>query len=42
MSHEELKTSLPAEDFVTPEERAEQLALRKAGFNKRFAPYSQP
>ena len=42
MSHEELKTSLPAEDFVTSEERADQLALRKAGFNKRFAPYPQP
>ena len=28
--------------FVTPEERATQLAVRKAGFDKRWAPYPQP
>ena len=29
-------------EFVTPEQRAAQLAVRKAGFNKRWAPYLQP
>ena len=28
--------------FADTEERADQLALRKAGFNKRWAPYPQP
>jgi hypothetical protein len=28
--------------LVTPEERAAQLAVRKAGFDKRWAPYPQP
>ena len=28
-------------EFVTPEQRAAQLAVRKAGFNKRWAPYLQ-
>ena len=28
--------------LVTPEQRAAQLAVRKAGFNKRWAPYLQP
>ena len=28
--------------LVTPEQRAAQLAVRKAGFNKRWAPYPQP
>lgn len=28
--------------FVTPEQRATQLAVRKAGFDKRWAPYPQP
>jgi hypothetical protein len=27
--------------LVTPEQRAAQLAVRKAGFNKRWAPYPQ-
>ena len=28
--------------FVTPEQRTTQLAVRKAGFDKRWAPYPQP
>lgn len=28
--------------FVTPEQRATQLTVRKAGFDKRWAPYPQP
>jgi hypothetical protein len=28
--------------YVTPDEREAQLAARKAGFDNRFAPYSQP
>jgi hypothetical protein len=27
--------------LVTPEQRAAQLAVRKAGFDKRWAPYLQ-
>jgi hypothetical protein len=43
VSLDELAAVLPATTvYVTPAERAEQLALRKAGFNKRFAPYPQP
>ena len=38
----DLRDDLPADTvFVTPEERATQLAVRKAGFNKRWAPYPQ-
>jgi Protein of unknown function (DUF1214) len=32
----------PKTVYVTPEERRDQIALRKSGFNKRFAPYPQP
>jgi len=32
----------PTTRFVTPEERAAQLADRLAGFDRRFAPYPQP
>ncbi|MGV0875419.1 hypothetical protein [Mycolicibacterium sp. XJ879] len=42
MSHEELRDYLPPEDFITEEQRAEQLALRKAGYDRRWAPYPQP
>jgi hypothetical protein len=39
----DLGDDLPAGTvFVTPEERATQLAVRKAGFDKRWAPYPQP
>ena len=39
----ELADYLPAGTvLVTPEERAAQLAVRKAGFDKRWAPYPQP
>jgi hypothetical protein len=39
----DLDDNLPAGTvFVTPEERATQLAVRKAGFDKRWAPYLQP
>ena len=39
----ELADYLPAGTvLVTPEQRAAQLAVRKAGFNKRWAPYPQP
>ena len=38
----ELADYLPAGTvLVTPEQRAAQLAVRKAGFNKRWAPYPQ-
>ena len=38
----DLADYLPAgTEFVTPEQRAAQLAVRKAGFNKRWAPYPQ-
>lgn len=38
----DLRDDLPADTvFVTPEERATQLAVRKAGFDKRWAPYPQ-
>ena len=38
----DLRDDLPADTvFVTPEQRAAQLAVRKAGFNKRWAPYPQ-
>jgi hypothetical protein len=42
MTHEELQGFLPADDFVTEQQRADQIALRKAGFNKRWAPFPQP
>ena len=42
MSHEALRAYLPADAFVTAEQRAAQLAARKAGFNNRWAPYPQP
>lgn len=41
MSHDELRNYLPANDFVTEQQRADQIALRKAGFNKRWAPFPQ-
>jgi Protein of unknown function (DUF1214) len=41
VSHEALRDLLPPDDFVTDDERAVQLALRKAGFDKRWAPYPQ-
>ena len=28
--------------YATPQDRLDQIALRKAGFDKRFAPYPQP
>jgi Protein of unknown function (DUF1214) len=28
--------------YATPQDRQDQIALRKSGFNNRFAPYSQP
>ena len=38
----ELDGELPAGTaYVTPEERAEVLATRKAGYDKRYAPYPQ-
>ncbi|OBG22209.1 hypothetical protein A5765_20590 [Mycolicibacterium celeriflavum] len=42
MSHTALRGYLPADAFVTDTQRNDQLALRKAGFNKRWAPYPQP
>ncbi|WP_353612107.1 DUF1214 domain-containing protein [Mycobacterium sp. IS-3022] len=42
MSHDALPGFLPADAFVTETQRRDQLALRKAGFNKRWAPYPQP
>jgi hypothetical protein len=41
LTHEELHAFLPAGDFVTDQDRADQIALRKAGFNKRWAPFPQ-
>ncbi len=39
---EDLDEELPAATvYVTPEQRAAQLAERKAGFDKRWAPYVQ-
>jgi hypothetical protein len=28
--------------YATPQDRLDQIASRKSGFNKRFAPYPQP
>ena len=37
------RTVLPAGTvYVTPDEREALLAVRKAGFDNRFAPYPQP
>ncbi|HKP42564.1 Ig-like domain-containing protein [Mycobacterium sp.] len=41
VSIDQLGSIIPADQFVTPAEREAQLALRKSGFNKRFAPYPQ-
>ena len=41
LTHAELRDCLPADDFVTPEERAAQLAKRKDGYDNRWAPYPQ-
>jgi hypothetical protein len=42
VQHSQLGTVLPAGTlYVTPAQRAAQLAVRKAGFDKRFAPYPQ-
>jgi hypothetical protein len=39
---DELATVLPpTTEYVTPEQRAAQIAQRQAGFNRRFAPYPQ-
>ena len=32
----------PGTVFATPQDRRDQIALRKSGFNNRFAPYPQP
>jgi hypothetical protein len=42
ISHTELANYLPAAYFVTQQQRDQQLALRKAGYNTRWAPYPQP
>jgi hypothetical protein len=42
LSQAELADYLPANAFVTQEQRNQQLALRKAGYNTRWAPYPQP
>lgn len=40
---DQLGTVLPAEAFdFTYQDRADRIALRRAGFNKRFAPFPQP
>jgi hypothetical protein len=41
VSVDQLSSIIPADQFVTPAQRQVQLALRKSGFNKRFAPYPQ-
>ena len=41
VSIDQLGSIIPADQFVTPAEREAQLALRKSGFNKRFAPFPQ-
>jgi Protein of unknown function (DUF1214) len=39
----ELPDVLPPDTvYATPQDRLDQIALRKSGFNKRFAPYPQP
>jgi hypothetical protein len=42
LTHEELSAFLPADAFITKQVRDEQLELRKAGFDKRWAPFAQP
>jgi len=37
MTHDELHGLLSADDFITQQERDEQLELRKAGFDRRWA-----
>jgi hypothetical protein len=37
MTHEELRECLPAEDFITEQDRLDQIELRKAGFDRRWA-----
>ena len=40
---DQLGTVLPGSTvYVTPDERAAQLAARQLGYNKRYAPYPQP
>ena len=36
MTHEELREFLPAEDFITEQDRLDQIELRKAGFDRRW------
>ena len=43
VSIDQLGTVLPGNTvYVTPDERAAQLAARQFGYNKRYAPYPQP
>ena len=42
LTHEELSAFLPADAFITQQERDDQLELRKAAFDKRWAPFAQP
>jgi Protein of unknown function (DUF1214) len=43
VSLEDLPTVVPAGTvYATPQDRLDQIALRKSGFNNRFAPYPQP
>ena len=43
VSLDELADVLPPNTvYATPQDRLDQIALRKAGFDKRFAPYPQP
>lgn len=36
LTHDELHEFLPADDFITEQERLDQIALRQAGFDKRW------
>jgi hypothetical protein len=43
VSLDQLPTVLPTRTvYVTPQQREDAIKVRKAGFNKRFAPYPQP
>ena len=43
VSLDKLADILPPDTvYATPQDRLDQIALRKSGFNKRFAPYPQP
>jgi hypothetical protein len=43
ISRDELADVLPARTvYATPQDRLDQIALRKSGFDNRFAPYPQP